>query len=62
MENKQSIIITGCNSGLGEYLTKSFFDIGLFVIGIDKNKSNFPEQKDSFEGFECDLTDEKSTI
>lgn len=62
METKQSIIITGCNSGLGEYLSKSFCDIGLFVIGIDKNKSNFFEQKDSFDGFECDLTDEKSTI
>ena len=62
METKQSIIITGCNSGLGEYLSKSFCDIGLLVIGIDKNKSNFSEQKDSFKGFECDLTDEDSTI
>jgi 3-oxoacyl-[acyl-carrier protein] reductase len=32
------------------------------VIGIDKNISNFSEQKDYFEGFKCNLTDEDSTI
>jgi 3-oxoacyl-[acyl-carrier protein] reductase len=62
MDDIKSIIITGCNSGLGEYLSKSFCENGHSVIGIDKNKSNVSEQKDSFKVLKCDLTDEDSTI
>ena len=62
MVNRKSIIITGCNSGIGECLSKSFCEIGLSVIGIDKNKSNVSKQKYSFNVLKCDLTDEDSTI
>ena len=39
MNNDGSIIITGCNSGIGEYLTRAFVKIGHTVFGLDKIKN-----------------------
>ncbi|MCR9269170.1 MAG: SDR family oxidoreductase [Hyphomonadaceae bacterium] len=33
---KKSVIITGCNGGIGECLAQAFYQAGWFVIGIDR--------------------------
>lgn len=62
MNDNGSLIITGCNSGIGEYLTKAFVNIGHTVFGLDKikNETKTNLENGNYKEFICDLSDEKS--
>lgn len=55
MKENQTVLITGCASGIGNSTVKKYLEAGFNVIGIDKNECFFDG---NFRLYLCDLSNE----
>ena len=56
MDKKQTVLVTGCASGIGRCIAEKYLQTGYKVIGIDKDECSLDGE---FELYLCDLSNEK---
>ena len=59
METEKSVLITGCNGGIGNATCKKFIKNGFFVIGSDTHRKCSIKPDKMFRYIQADISGER---